>query len=229
VLAAWLAHLYTASSALLAFLATMAVIDHRYRDAFAWLAVTVFIDATDGAFARRANVSKRLPWFNGSKLDDVVDYLTYVFVPALIVWRAILVPDSWTMVVVGAMLLSSAYGFNRDDAKTADHYFTGFPSYWNVVVFYLYVNGWTPAANGVILLVFAALVFVPIHYVYPSRTRAWQGLTIALGAVWGALMCVVLWRMPAIPSWALSGSFVFPVYYLILSVALQIRRKLATT
>ena len=106
--AAWLVHLYTASGAVFAFFATRAVFEHRYRDAFFWLAVTVFVDATDGVLARLAKVSARLPWFSGAKLDDIVDYLIYVFVPALIVWRAILVPDTWSTSVVAAMLLSSA-------------------------------------------------------------------------------------------------------------------------
>ena len=224
VAAAWLVHLYTASSALFAFFATKAVFEHRYRDAFFWLAVTVFVDATDGVLARRAKVSTRLPWFNGSKLDDIVDYLTYVFVPALIVWRAILVPDSWSTAVVAAMLLSSLFGFNRDDAKTADHFFTGFPSYWNIVVFYLYVAAWSPVINGAILLGCAALVFVPIRYVYPSRTRVWQVPTVLMGSIWGVLMCVMLWRLPAVPRIVFFASLVFPVYYVALSLALQWRR-----
>lgn len=223
--AAWLVHLYTASSALFAFFATKAVVEHRYRDAFFWLAVTVFVDATDGVLARRAKVSTRLPWFNGSKLDDIIDYLIYVFVPALIVWRAILVPDSWSTTVVAAMLLSSAYGFNRDDAKTADHFFTGFPSYWNIVVFYLYLAGWSPVINGVILLTCAALVFVPIRYIYPSRTRVWRVPTLLMGSIWGVLMCVMLWRMPAIPRPVFLASFAFPVYYLLLSLVLQFGKK----
>ena len=130
---AWLVHLYTASSAVLALLATRAIFEYRFRDAFFWLGVAIMIDSSDGVFARAARVSQRLPWFNGAKLDDIVDYLTYVFVPAVFVWRALLVPDAWTIPVASAMLLSSAYGFNRDDAKTSDHFFTGFPSYWNVV------------------------------------------------------------------------------------------------
>lgn len=221
--AAWIAHLYTASSALLAFFATRAVFEHRYRDGFFWLAVALFVDATDGVLARRARVSTRLPWFNGSKLDDIVDYLTYVFVPALIVWRAILVPDSWSTAVVAAMLLSSAFGFNRDDAKTDDHFFTGFPSYWNIVAFYLYIAGWSSVVNGVILLTCAALVFVPIRYVYPSRTRVWQLPTLVMGAIWGVLMCVMLWRMPAVPRAVFFLSLVFPAYYVALSLALQWR------
>src|SRR5215204_570011 len=113
---AWLAHLYTASGAVLAFLAARDVIDHDYRRAFFWLGLQIAVDATDGLFARAARVSERLPWFNGAKLDDIVDYLTYVFVPALFVWRALIVPDAWTVPVASAMLLASLYGFNRADA-----------------------------------------------------------------------------------------------------------------
>jgi phosphatidylcholine synthase len=94
---AWVAHLYTASGAVFAFLAALAVIEFDYRAAFFWLGVQVVVDATDGVLARALRVSERLPWFNGAKLDDIVDYLSYVFVPALFVWRAILVPDAWTM------------------------------------------------------------------------------------------------------------------------------------
>ena len=108
-------------------------------------------------------MSQRLPWFNGAKLDDIVDYLTYVFVPAVFVWRSLLVPDGWAVPVTSAMLLSSAYGFSRDDAKTSDHFFTGFPSYWNLVVFYLFLMHESQVANAIVLLVLAVLVFVPIR------------------------------------------------------------------
>src|SRR6185503_16301075 len=125
VILAWLVHLYTAGSAVLAFLATRAIFEYRFRDAFFWLAATIVIDASDGVLARAADVKRRLPWFNGAKLDDIVDYLTYVFVPAVFVWRSVLVPDMWTVPIASAVLLSSAYGFNQDAAKTSDHFFTG--------------------------------------------------------------------------------------------------------
>ncbi len=102
---AWLVHLYTASGALFAFLALNRIFYDRYRDAFFWLFLAVIVDATDGVFARRAEVASRLPWFNGAKLDDIVDYLAYVFVPAFFIWHALLVPDRWSTIVVGAMLL----------------------------------------------------------------------------------------------------------------------------
>jgi phosphatidylcholine synthase len=222
---AWLAHLYTASGAVLAFLAAADIFEHDYRTAFFWLYLQVVIDTTDGALARAVRVSERTPWFSGAKLDDIVDYLCYVFVPALFVWRALLVPDAWSVPVAAAMLLSSAYGFNRADAKTPDHFFTGFPSYWNIVVFYLFVARWPAEVNGAILLGLAVMVFVPIRYLYPSRGAVFQRLTIALGVVWGVLMLVMLWQLPDVPRPVFRASLVFPAYYTVLSLAIEARRR----
>ena len=222
---AWLAHLYTASGAVLAFLAAADIFEHDYRTAFFWLFVQVAVDATDGVLARGVRVKERLPWFDGAKLDDIVDYLCYVFVPALFVWRALLVPDRWSLPVAAAMLLSSAYGFNRADAKTSDNYFLGFPSYWNIVVFYLFVARLPAEINAAILLVLAALVFVPIRYLYPSRGAALQAPTLTLGAVWAALMLVMLWQFPAVSPAVFFGSLVFPIYYAGASLWLEVRRR----
>jgi phosphatidylcholine synthase len=221
---AWLVHLYTASSAVIALLAVVATFESRFRDAFFWLAAAIVIDSSDGVLARAARVSQRLPWFNGAKLDDVVDYLTYVFVPAVFVWRSLLVPDAWTIPVASAMLLSSAYGFNREDAKTSDHFFTGFPSYWNVVVFYLFVMHGSQVVNAIVLLALAVLVFVPIRYVYPSRTPHWRMVTVAFGLVWGITLLVMLWQLPVISPTLLWGSLLFPVYYVVLSLVVGRRR-----
>jgi phosphatidylcholine synthase len=215
---AWLAHLYTATSAVLALLATIAIFEYRFREAFFWLALALIVDASDGVLARAVGVKQRLPWFNGAKLDDIVDYLTYVFVPALLVWRSLLVPASWTIPVASAMLLASGYGFNREDAKTSDHFFTGFPSYWNIVVFYLFVMHASQTFNAVILLVLAVFVFVPIRYLYPSRTPHWRLPTIVLGLVWGITLLVMLWELPAVSPPLLWGSLLFPAYYVVLSL-----------
>ena len=216
---AWLAHLYTASGLLLAFLATIAVLERDYRSAFFWLALQIIVDATDGVFARAVRVSEKIPWFNGAKLDDIVDYLTYVFVPALIVWRGELVPSMWRLFVPTAILIASGYGFNRDDAKTEDHFFTGFPSYWNIVVFYLLAAGWSMVVNGTLLLAFAVLVFVPVRFIYPSRTPAWRVPTNVLGALWGIAMLVMIWQYPTVSRPLFLASFIFPVYYAVLSIA----------
>jgi phosphatidylcholine synthase len=225
VIGAWFVHLYTATGVVLALLATRAVIDFNYRAAFFWLWLQVVIDATDGVLARRARVAERIPWFDGSKLDDVVDYVAYVFVPALFVWRAVLVPGAWTMWVAAAMLLSSGYGFSRRDAKTADDFFTGFPSYWNIVVFYLLVAGWSSTVNAVVLLTFVILVFIPIRYVYPSRTPVLQLLTNVTACIWSAMMLLMLWQYPAVSRSIMWVSLAFPAYYFALSIWLHMRRR----
>jgi phosphatidylcholine synthase len=223
LIAAWLVHAYTASGLILALLATRAVIDYNYRAAFFWLWLQVVIDATDGLLARRVRVSERIPWFDGSKLDDIIDYLTYVFVPALCVWRAVLVPATWTIPVAIAMLLASGYGFSRKDAKTPDHFFTGFPSYWNALVFYLIVAGWSSSVNAVVLLMFVVLVFVPIRYIYPSRTPVLRTFTNVIGSIWSALMLLMLWQYPAVSRTVMWVSLAFPAYYIAISLWLHLR------
>jgi phosphatidylcholine synthase len=224
VVAAWLVHLYTASGFVLAFLATSAIVDGDFRSAFLYLWLQVAVDATDGWLARRAKVSERLPGFSGKTLDDLVDFLTYVFVPALAVWRGGIVPDGWATPVGSAMLLSSGFGFSRVKAKTPDHFFIGFPSYWNIVVLYLFVLGMPPWLNALVLLVCGVLVFVPIRYVYPSRTTVLPVLTNTLGAAWAAAVLVFLWRYPEGSKELVLASLMYPIYYVALSLFLQFRR-----
>ena len=224
-LAAWLVHAYTATGVVLAFLAAQAAVARDFRGAFVWLIVAVLVDSTDGVLARAARVKERLPHFSGENLDNIVDYLTYVFVPALIVWRAELVAGPWLLPVAAAMLLSSAYGFVSADAKTSDNFFTGFPSYWNIVVLYLVLLDLSRATNVAILVTFAALVFVRIGYVYPTRTPTARTLTLALGAAWSVLMVALVLQLPTPHRWMAWLSLFFPVYYTVLSLALHARRS----
>jgi phosphatidylcholine synthase len=189
------------------------------------MAVATAIDSADGVLARAARVKDRLPTFNGARLDDIVDYLTFVFAPAYLVYHARLAPESVALVVVTAMLLSSAYGFSQEAAKTSDYYFTGFPSYWNIVVFYLMVLAAPPVVNAAVLIGLAVLVFVPIAYVYPSRTPTLRTPTVGLGMTWAVLVLVMIWQYPAVSRPVFYVSLVFPVYYVLLSLALDARRR----
>jgi phosphatidylcholine synthase len=225
LVAAWLVHAYTASGAVCAFLALIAALDHDLRRAFGWLILQVVIDATDGLLARAVRVSERLPQFSGAHLDDIVDYLTYVFVPAFIVWHEPLVPPSLALPLAAAVIVSSAYGFSRTDAKTSDHYFTGFPSYWNILVFYFVALGSSPTVNAAWVALFAALVFVPIRYLYPSRTIPFIKTTNVIGALWGAGCILMLLWMPDVPGWLRLHAFVFPIYYVALSLVLHWRSR----
>lgn len=217
-------HAYTASGAVLALAMTVAVIHARYRTAFLLMVAATVIDGTDGLFARMARVKDATPEFDGGRLDDIVDYLTFVFVPALLVFQAGLLPLGWGGLAAGAMLLSSAYGFAAKDAKTDDDFFTGFPSYWNIAALYLYAAGLPNVLNTVILLALSVLVFVRIGYVYPSRTPVLRGLTIALCAAWGVMLLPIIAMLPDVPAALLIASLFFPVYYVVLSLTLHARR-----
>ena len=221
---AWLVHFYTASGAVLAFVASVSAVEGRFREAFLALVAATVVDATDGMLARRAGIPGSTPDFDGARLDDIVDYLTFVFVPMLILYRAGNLPDGWGLWVVAAVLLSSGYGFASLDAKTSDYFFTGFPSYWNIVALYLHAAGTPDVFNGVLLLVLVVMVFVRIGYVYPSRTPVLRGLTNILGVIWALMMLAVVWRLPAVPSGLLIGSLFFPVYYTVLSFWLHSQR-----
>ena len=129
---AWAVHAYTALGAVVAFAMTAAIFQGGYQRAFLLMVAATVIDGTDGLFARWARVKDFTPEFDGARLDDIVDYLTFVFVPALLLYRSGILPPQWAGPVASVMLLSSAYGFSAADAKTADYFFTGFPSYWNI-------------------------------------------------------------------------------------------------
>lgn len=203
---------------------TAAIFQGRYQTAFLLMVAATVIDGTDGMFARWARVKALTPRFDGARLDDIVDYLTFVFVPALLLYRAGTLPPQWAGLVVSSVLLSSAFGFSALDAKTEDCFFTGFPSYWNIVALYLYAAQLPQAVNAAILLVLSGLVFVRIGYVYPTRTPVLRGLTIALCAMWGAMVLQMILMLPDVPGLLLIASLFFPVYYFVLSLVLNARR-----
>ncbi len=225
ILFAWLVHLYTASGAILAFLAIFLIEQSRFQEAFWLMALAVVIDATDGTLARRAHVKEIISWFDGDRLEDIVDYLNYVLVPCVLMIRADLLPQEDALWLVAFPLLASAYGFCQKAAKTSDHFFLGFPSYWNIVAFYFYVLKTPLWVNAFLVLIFSALVFVPIRYLYPSRSPVLRGLTVSLGVLWGIMVLIIIYLLPQPPTSLVLGSLLFPAYYLILSFWLEASRR----
>jgi phosphatidylcholine synthase len=231
VLLAWGVHLYTALGLVAA--AGIAVLIVRgdpeaFRGAFWLMLIATLVDATDGSLARLVKVKKVLPRFDGRKLDDLVDFLTYTFLPLFLLWRAEILPpgQEWCLLVP---LLASAYGFSQVAAKTDDGYFLGFPSYWNLVAFYLYVlrpAGWLSAG---ILMGLALLTFVPSRYLYPTQRGRLNRLTNLLAAVWAGLVVLILYTLPIKPGddgWTRLLTLVslfFPFYYLVASWAISVR------
>ena len=171
--------------------------------------------------ARRLRVKETIPWFDGARLDDIVDYLTYAFAPIVLLWTGHYLPHGAMGAVLAALpLLASSYQFCRVDAKTDDHFFLGFPSYWNVVAFYVVVLGLGPTATGIILLVCSILVFVPVKYVYPSRTKAFRSMNLLTTAIWLAAYALLLAQMPKPNPLVVAVSLAYLLYYGALSLYL---------
>jgi phosphatidylcholine synthase len=221
---AWLVHIYTASGAVLGFAGAWGVVHGNDPLALGAMFTATLVDATDGMLARRARVKDVLPDIDGARIDDIVDYITFVFLPLLLLEASGGLPRFVGLPVAAVVLLSSMYGFVSPDAKTSDHFFTGFPSYWNIVVLYLLAFGTSPVVNAIVLLVLSALVFVRIGYVYPSRTPTLRTLTLVLGAAWAVAVAAMIVWWPFPPRWLVIGSLVYPVYYVVLSLVLHVGR-----
>ncbi|HEX9365717.1 MAG TPA: CDP-alcohol phosphatidyltransferase family protein [Vicinamibacterales bacterium] len=222
---AWLVHMYTATGAVLAFVGAWAVVHGNDRLALGSMFAATIVDATDGALARRARVKDVLPDVDGARIDDIVDYLTFVFLPMLLLEASGGLFQWMALPVIAVVLLSSMYGFVAPDAKSSDYFFTGFPSYWNIVVLYLMLFHVPPFWNAVVLLALSALIFVRIGYVYPSRTPTLRTLTLLLGSAWAAVLAAIILLWPSPPAWLAIGSLAFPVYYTVLSFMLHARRR----
>jgi phosphatidylcholine synthase len=221
LLLAWLVHLYTAAGVVVAFIAVLRIEQSDFRSAFFLMALAVALDATDGTLARAARVKELIPWFDGDALDGIVDYFNYVIVPVLFLFRANLLPPHDALWLAMLPLLASAYGFCHKGAKTSDHFFLGFPSYWNIVVFYLYILKTPHWLNAFLIIALSALVFVPMKYIYPSRSPRFRIQTNALGVLWAANILYVIFALPEPPRVLVFASLIFPAYYTALSLWLE--------
>lgn len=194
---AWLVHGLTACGAVLAFLALMAAVEGEWRMVLLWLLAALALDGIDGTLARAARAAERAPRIDGATLDLIIDYLNYVFVPAVFIWRAGLVPPVLAPVLAALILISALYNFTRRDLKTGDNYFRGFPALWNVVALYLFVGRPGGEAAAAVIAFFAALTFAPVHFVHPFRVTDYGRWLPALAVVWAIATAAMLW-----PGWS---------------------------
>ncbi len=215
-------HLFTATGAVWGLLSLIAIFNHEWRFAIFWMIMAIFVDAFDGMLARWANVKQYAANIDGALLDNMLDYLNYVVVPALFLIEAPdLLPAGWGYIAAFSILLTSAYQFTQVDAKTDEtneYFFKGFPSYWNVVAMYMLVMKLNPWINLGFLVLFNVLVFVPIKYVYPSRDRRMQRVTLILSYIYGIIGVWGVMQYPDVPQWVVYSSFIYVAYYAILSL-----------
>jgi phosphatidylcholine synthase len=211
--AAFAVHVFTACGAGCALLALLAAVGGKWPQMFLWLGVALFIDGVDGTFARRLNVAEVLPRWSGDVLDLVVDVMNYVFVPAYAIAAGGLLPAVLATPLGVVIVVTGSLYFADRWMKTADYYFRGFPAVWNVAAFYLFVLKLPPWFNALLIVVLAALTFVPIHFIHPVRIPHLRGLTVAallLGAVL-SLVAVLENLNPGF--WVEAALCVLAIYY----------------
>lgn len=224
-LVAWAVHAFTASAACFGILTLIKIYQHDYIQALWFMAVAVVIDAVDGTLARLVRVKSVLPNIDGALLDNIVDYLNYVITPCFFLFvKPDMLPASYLLFIIIGIIITSSYQFCQADAKTPDHFFKGFPCYWNIAVFYMFIFNTTMNTNAIILTILCILIFVPIKYVYPSRldylteSKPLKILMHSFSLIYGISSALILWNYPYINSIWLTLSTGYVVMYLALSI-----------
>jgi phosphatidylcholine synthase len=192
---AWSVHAFTTFGIVAGFLALVAVLKGDAFTAFVWLGVALFVDGVDGSLARKARVNEYTPNFDGASLDLVIDYFTYVAVPALMIYWFNMVPldwifadTTWSLIAAVIVMAVSCYTFANVGMKSSDYYFVGFPALWNVVVLYFYLFDTGAVVNLVTVIVLAILTFIPVKFVHPLRVTHWRSITIPMTVLWAAMV-----------------------------------------
>lgn len=211
-------HILTATGAVAGLVALMRITEGDYRSAFLYLFLAMGIDMVDGTLARSANVKKVMPGFDGALLDNIVDYLNYTLVPAFFLVKSGIAGSPMSFILAALILLSSAYQFCQLDAKTEDHFFKGFPSYWNILIFYFFLLQPEPATVIFLVLLCVALVFVPVLYLYPSRMIRFKKLTVILTSLYTLLLLHQVAMAPDHSVTVVYASLLYVVYYVVLSL-----------
>ncbi len=200
LLASWLVHLLTASGAVVAFMAVLAIAESDARAALLWLLPGLFIDGVDGPLARTLQVQEHTPMVDGATLDLVVDYLTYVFVPAYFFFQFDMFPQGTDLAFVFIILISSLYLFSNRNMKSPDNYFVGFPSIWNVALIYLFVFQASAVVVAAVVLGLTILTFVPVKTVHPMRVKDFRMVSRVLVLGWFALSIYIVTTLPEPPA-----------------------------
>lgn len=177
-------HLLTASGAAFAVLAMMAITDENWNTAFVWLGIALLVDGVDGPLARRNRIRERLPKWDGAALDNVIDYTTYVFAPAMIIAQALGLPPPFGALAGIVVAFSGALYYGDTRMKQPDNSFRGFPVVWNMAVFVIYAVLPPWPVTLLLVLALAVLTFLPVNFVHPVRVVKWRALTLAVLAVW---------------------------------------------
>jgi phosphatidylcholine synthase len=216
-------HILTASGAALALLALMAAAHGEWAKMFLWLGLALVVDAIDGPIARALKVAEKLPRWSGETLDLVVDFTTYVFVPAYAIAGSGLIPDPLGSAAGIIVVVTGTLYFADRNMKTADNFFRGFPAVWNLIAFYLLLLKPPAAVSAATVALFVVLTFVPVRFVHPFRVRRLRTVTVALLTFWAVLSLAAVRQEMAPPFWISAALCLIGMYFLAVGL-LPLRR-----
>ena len=228
----YLVHLFTVSGVVFSFLALIASIEQNLPLVFFYLALALFIDGIDGSLARKVDVKEHTPNINGEILDNIIDYLNYVFVPAFIVYWIGLVPAGTELILSALILIVSCYTFANNHIKTSDFYFSGFPALWNVVILYFYILDTELVTNLLIICALSILTFIPIKYLHPFRVKHLRRLSLFVLSIW-ILTTVIIVYFDYLNKTLLDVTFLIWIitnlYFIVLTITRTFQDKKSST
>ena len=213
-LTAWAVHGFTASGIVLGFLSVVAILNNDHVAAFLWLGLALLVDGIDGTLARKAKVNENVPTIDGSTLDNVIDYFTYVIIPALMIYWFNMVPAGWEIICSAAILAASCYTFANINQKTQDFYFSGFPALWNILVLYFYIIGTSQWLNLFVIVILIILTFIPIRYVHPLRVQSMRNITLPVTVLWAGTSLRLVTLPPTEENMLVTSPTVFILWVL---------------
>ena len=223
---AFCVHLLTASGSYLAFLGVVAAAESRFIDMFWWLALALLVDGIDGPIARKVRVKEVLPNWSGDTLDNVIDYVTYVLLPAFALYQSGMIGEPWSFVAAGLIVVSSAIYYADMGMKTDENFFSGFPVAWNMVVFTLFVINASENVAFAVVIASVILTFLPINFLHPVRVKRLRPLNLAVFALWSVLSGSALLLHFQSPDWLVWGVVASGIYLYCIGLVMQIFPKL---
>ncbi|MBC2775716.1 phosphatidylcholine/phosphatidylserine synthase [Rhizobium sp. AQ_MP] len=215
-------HMLTASGSFLAFLGVVAAAEKRFVDMFWWLGLALLVDGIDGPIARKVRVKEVLPNWSGDTLDNIIDYVTYVLLPAFALYQSGMIGEPWSFVAAGLIVVSSAIYYADMGMKTDEYFFSGFPVVWNMLIFTLFVIDASATTALVAVLASVILTFLPIHFLHPVRVKRLRPLNLAVFLLWCGFGGYALLLHFDSPQWVVIGTIVTSIYLYVIGGILQV-------
>lgn len=215
-------HILTASGSFLAFLGVVAAAEQRFVDMFWWLGLALLVDGIDGPIARKVRVKEVLPNWSGDTLDNIIDYVTYVLLPAFALYQSGMIGEPWSFVAAGLIVVSSAIYYADMGMKTDEYFFSGFPVVWNMLVLTLFVIDASATTALITVLFSVVLTFLPVHFLHPVRVKRLRWLNLAVFFAWCGFGGYALLLHFQSPAWVVWGMIVSGIYLYVIGGVMQL-------